>query len=295
MSQPLFILCPPGSYSSLIAAMLGQHPKCYGLPELNLFIADTLGAIWTCLERTLPEGRDGLLRVLAQLNGGEQTDATIKDAEAWIRDKSDWSGKQVFEHIQGLIGDRILVEKSPTTVMEHDNLKRIHRAFPEASYIHLIRHPRAVCKSLISLHDGNEGVARLPDAAIDPEQVWLQAHANVIAFAERLAVGQMLRIRAEEFLGGLDIYLEQIAQWLGLGRDDEAIAPMLYPERSPYARCGPDGAKYGNDRDFLLKPEIDLNRVGEINELRLSGGLDGSKGDSFSSETVRLAKQFGYR
>jgi hypothetical protein len=296
MSQPLFILSPPRSYSSVIAAMLGQHPRCYGLPELNLFIADNLGAVWARLERIMPYGRDGLLRVLAQLHDGEQTEATIEKAKTWVQDKSGWSGKQVFDHIQQLVGDRILVEKSPMTVMQPENLERMRRAFPEASYIHLTRHPRAVCKSLKSLAGrSEEWGGRLSRISFDPEQIWLKAHENVIAFSERLAVGQILRIKGEEFLVNLEIYLGQIAQWLGIRRDDDAIAHMLHPERSAYAHCGPDGAKYGNDLDFLNEPELDLNRLASIEEPRLHGELEWRGGGSFSSEIVRLTKQFGYR
>ena len=44
--------------------MLGQHPQCYGLPELNLFLADDLGGLmrWSLIAPFL---RDGLLRTLA--------------------------------------------------------------------------------------------------------------------------------------------------------------------------------------------------------------------------------------
>ena len=39
---PVFILAPPRSYTTLICAMLGQHPELYGLPELHLFIAERM-------------------------------------------------------------------------------------------------------------------------------------------------------------------------------------------------------------------------------------------------------------
>ena len=40
MTQPLFILAPPRSFTTVTSAMIGQHPEMYGLPETNLFVAE---------------------------------------------------------------------------------------------------------------------------------------------------------------------------------------------------------------------------------------------------------------
>ena len=42
MTAPLFLLAPPRSYTSLVNAMLGQHPQAFGLPELCLFNVEKL-------------------------------------------------------------------------------------------------------------------------------------------------------------------------------------------------------------------------------------------------------------
>jgi len=42
MNHPLLILASPRSFTSVICAALGQHPQMYELPELHLFVADTL-------------------------------------------------------------------------------------------------------------------------------------------------------------------------------------------------------------------------------------------------------------
>ena len=78
-----FILCPPRTYSSVICAMLGQHPDCYAFPELALFVADMVqglfdfhsahcGGLWTASYCS-----PGLIRALAQLHDGAQTDETL--------------------------------------------------------------------------------------------------------------------------------------------------------------------------------------------------------------------------
>ena len=41
-TDPIFVLAAPRSYSSLVNAMIGQHPELYGVPELNLFQCETV-------------------------------------------------------------------------------------------------------------------------------------------------------------------------------------------------------------------------------------------------------------
>src|SRR5579862_6331286 len=51
MKPPVLLLCPPRSFSSVVGAMLGQHPELYGFPELSLFAADTLADLVELLRR----------------------------------------------------------------------------------------------------------------------------------------------------------------------------------------------------------------------------------------------------
>lgn len=48
MLEPLFILAPPRSFTSVVCAMIGQHPDMCGLPEVNLAIAGRMD-VWTGL------------------------------------------------------------------------------------------------------------------------------------------------------------------------------------------------------------------------------------------------------
>ncbi|MEO8893977.1 MAG: sulfotransferase, partial [Coleofasciculaceae cyanobacterium] len=71
--QPIFILGAPRSFTSVICAMLGQHPETYGVPELNLFIDETLDQLTQRLKGIRQFQLHGLLRTVAQLYAGEQT------------------------------------------------------------------------------------------------------------------------------------------------------------------------------------------------------------------------------
>src|SRR4051794_12463421 len=104
MPEPLLILCPPRSFSSIVCGIIGQHPDCYGLPELNLFLADDLGEVWNKYAALMGSfGRDGLLRAVAQLHDAEQTTGSITRAHEWILKHSAWPIKKVFDHFQELV------------------------------------------------------------------------------------------------------------------------------------------------------------------------------------------------
>src|SRR5262245_40528551 len=184
MQQPLIILCPARSFSSIVCGMIGQHPDCYGLPEVNLFLGDTLEGVWNSYPTVMMHiaGRDGLLRALAQLHEGAQTNDSIAHANEWVARHSNWPVRKVFDHIQELVGNKILVDKSPATTFKREYIERLLNVFPKANILHLIRHPRSTGESLISLRSGFELLNRAiaNSAARDPERVWRAAHMLII-------------------------------------------------------------------------------------------------------------------
>jgi len=294
--QPLFILSPPRSFSSLVCGMLGQHPQCYGLPELQLFFADQLGDIENphFMSRTF---RDGLLRALAQLHDGEQTEDSVIRAREWMMGRANWPIRKVFDHIQELVGPRMLIEKSPATTFRRDYLNRLLRTFPNANLLHLLRHPRGTGESVMSLRATHEALQRAANGRPewDPERTWRVCHSLAVTVTNDLPLGQCMRLKGEALLSKLDVYLPQICEWLEIRSDPEAIEAMMHPENSPYAKPGPRGAKFGNDPNFLENPVIDRARLAKLKEPRLEGELAWRPGETFTPETRKLAKQFGYQ
>lgn len=293
MSEPFFILCPLRSFSSLVCGMLGQHPDMYGMLELNLFQEDTLEGLVQYQQKTRPHSNHGLLRTLAQIHDGKQNFETIQAAEAWISDHFHWTTKQVLDHIITLVAPKIVIDKSPSTVMTPKSIERMYSMYPDASYLHLIRHPRSTGKSMIDLVNlTGAGNGAFVIDNYDPEDIWLQVHTNIVDFTESLAPGQSMRIKGEDLLGNPDVYLPQIAEWLGIRTDREALEATKHPETSPYACFGPPNALFGNDPNFLDNPVFRSTR---FEEPTLKGELEWDSGKHFSHETCKLAKEFGYR
>ena len=291
MREPLFVIAPPRSYTSVIGGMLGQHPQAYGLPEVNLSHGDTLGDMWDSIPGAANFGTAGLLRVLAELHEGLQTEESVIRARQWILRRPHWSGAKVFEHIQEEVGpDRMLVEKSPRNTLFADNLRRLHQIFPRANFLHLTRHPQTQGKSVLDLVKNTTGGA----SRSDPENLWLRSQSNIIEFSQELATGQYMRIKGEMLLSDPHFYLRQICEWLDLDDSDASIEAMLHPEASPFAHLGPPSARAGNDPNFLANPTLDFERLARIKEPSLESEIEWRPGETFSKPVMRLARQFGY-
>jgi hypothetical protein len=295
--RPVFILCPGRSFSSVVCGMLGQHPELYGLPETVFFVADTVGGIF---QRFAGPGNrhrlHGLVRALAQLHDGEQTEAAVERAWQWLRERLDMPTRDLAWHVAMHGGHRQIVEKSPSNCAEPAHLARLYRTFPSARFLHLLRHPYSSGKSLYELHN-KKNAKRLLNVALPDsrriEKYWLQVHRYILRFIERLPVGQSIRLQGELLLADPDRYLYQIAEWLEIRNDSDAIKAMKHPENSPFARVGPNNAQGGNDHKYLKDPYLRISKPSSVN---LSDPLEWmSDGSRFSSATIALAQQFGYR
>ena len=300
MPAPLFIIAPGRSFTSVIGGMIGQHPQIYGLPEVNLSHVDSAGQLLSVLAGPFEFGLAGLLRLLAQLHAGEQSEEAVLAARRWLSEHRHWKVEELWAHIQDEVGDRILLEKSPLNTMRLEYLQRLLRVFPDANFLHLTRHPGTAGKSSMALRQslregrglGMEEPMKVRE--LDPEKGWLRSQTNIMEFWEELAAGQYLRIKAELLLSDPGFYLAQICEWLGIRQDDAALEAMMHPEASPYACLGPPSARYGNDPNWLQNPVLDLERLKRISEPPLDAGAEWRGGEAFSKPVLKFARQFGY-
>src|SRR5438034_7957418 len=127
---PLFLLGSPRSFTSVVCAMLGQHPQMYGFPETRLFVAETIAGTWSKPPKQYRE--HGLRRVVAQLFFGEQTEASVKLARGWLRRRSHFNTGFIFELLAERVSPLIPVEKSPEVVNDIKSLERTYKFFPQA-------------------------------------------------------------------------------------------------------------------------------------------------------------------
>jgi hypothetical protein len=261
--------------------MIGRHPEMYDLPEVNLFAEETYQQLshW---DRIRSHFQDGLLRATAQLKFGAQTVKTIKEARRWLQENSRASTTDLFRKLAEWAAPKILVSGSRIYALDPTSLLRAQKAFPGARYLHLLRHPISACESI------QKSLARWN---LNPERCWLEPHLEIIEFLERVPSELHARLRVEDLLGAPDLYLKQIAVWLGLTTDWEAVAAMKHLQYSPFACYGPVNAKFGNDPHFLNNPTLPV-RLTKPKSLDNPRKL--SKDLVFADETKQYARFFGY-
>jgi hypothetical protein len=303
MAAPLFLLAPPRSFTSVINAMIGQHPQVFAMPELNLFNVDYLVDIWYPPSSEVSvdgKPRHGLLRAVAEIYAGEQTDDTIEFAEHWCAARQHLTTGEIYRELQAKLDPLIPLEKSPSYTIEMSRMERILGACPDARFIHLLRHPIKQCESVVDLSDGvfslfvNSIEYQADRALAEPQIAWHDMNINIMNFLEqKVPTNQYIRLRGEDLLADPEPKLKEICRWLKIRDDNEAMDAMMRPERSPFACLGPILALFGNDPKFLKGPTF-RKHVPKTPPLETPvKWRDDGKG--LYPEVIALAREFGYR
>jgi hypothetical protein len=301
MAAPLFLLAPPRSYTSLINAMLGQHPQAFGLPELCLFNVPVLKDLWIRASDEMSNDaktRQGILRAVAEIYGGEQTAATIKMAQHWCAARQESSTGLVYQEIVERIHPLVAVEKSPSYTIDIGRMRAMLEAFPDAPFLHLIRHPVGQCKSVMAMNEGafalyvNSLEFQEDRAIIEPQFAWHDLNVNILNFLADVPPEQQMRVRGEDIMENPREYLAAICRWAGLRDDDQAVEEMMHPERSPFACFGPINALFGNDPNFLSGPTFRPHKVKIPSLTKPVPWRDDGQG--LKPPVAALAREFGY-
>jgi hypothetical protein len=255
---PLFVLTPGRSYSSVVVQMLGCHPDLYAFPELVLFGSETLDA-WLDATPTDPRDRElrmsGVLRALAEVRFGGQSGEGVEAARAHLETLRGRPTAAVLDELLEAVAPRIGIEKSPSSSVSPASLQRVLRWYPGARFLHLVRHPVANCESLLEVWNKlGDRLVVVPERLIPFHLIYV--HRTISAFLSRLPESRWRRVRGEDVLSDPEGTLVPVLEWLGVRVDDEALAALRHPERSPYARPGPDGARGGNAPKFQRDPKL---------------------------------------
>jgi Sulfotransferase family len=316
LPAPLFVFALPRSFTSLVGAMLGQHPQMFGLPETHLLCERTVGAWLKRSARSPWPMSHGLVRAVAQLHFGAQDERAAQWAVDWVRARAGLNTEQLFKLLVDRVHPLRVVDKSPSTIDSVETMERARDWFPNAHFLHLVRHPRGYGESIMKLVQRKSRRSEIPPAhwlvqiatdpssnrqragadgmvVLDPQHGWYERNVMIRDFMATVPSEQRMVLRGEDVLLTPDAVLPTIADWLGIRTDERAIDEMKHPERSPFAFLGPARARYGNDGIFLEDPALRPSR-GQV------GGLTGSvswraNGKGFLPQVKGLAEEFGYK
>ena len=219
-------------------------------------------------------------------------------ATHWAAARQNWRTIDVYRELAERIDPLIAVDKSPSYTISLTRMRRIAEAFPDARYLHLVRHPVGQCKSVMAMNDGvfallvNSIEFRDDHAVIEPQYAWHDCNVNILDFLDEIPQQRQMRIRGEELMTEPELHFGRICRWLGIRDDADAIDEMMHPERSPFACFGPLNALYGNDPNFLRGPRFRRQKVKVPPMDKPVPWRD--DGQALHPRVIELARQFGY-
>ena len=271
MREPLFILSPPRSFSSLISSMIGQHPELHAFPELQIFNDETLGDMMEKNQRRFNRlSSAGTIRSIAEVHEQGQTDESCARAWLWLQKHADWSPSEFFDYLRQKVNPQIAVEKTPVNTWKASRLETIIRTYPNAKFLHLSRSVNGNAKSLkefIRDQDkllGRKDAEQLTGRALSrdyPASVWYICHRNIFSMKPLIKQTNFLQIKGEDLLKYPKTILTQFCEWMNIDASPTSINAMLRPHESPYAFVGPKIAIGGNDGKFMRQPVLRLKNT----------------------------------
>jgi amino acid adenylation domain-containing protein len=280
----VFILSPPRSGSTLLRVMLAGHPSLFAPPELELLSFNNLAERRGALTGKYSFWLEGTIRALMEIKscGMEEARQIMDECE-----EQNLSVPQFYGLLQAWIGDRRLVDKTPSYALDKDVLKRAENCFDDALYVHLLRHPFGMIRSFEEakleqvFFRYQHSFSRRELA----ELIWVISQQNILEFLEQVPAGRQFQLRFEELVRSPREVLEGVCGFLGLDFQPEMVEPYQHQENRMTDGIHPLSRMLG-DVKFHQHSEIDA-AVAE----RWKGQ---TANDSLSQLTWEVAEALGY-
>jgi thioesterase domain-containing protein/acyl carrier protein len=220
----IFILSPPRSGSTLMRVMLGGHPLLFSPPELELLSFNSLEERRATFLGADSVWLEGTIRAIMEIKNcdADRAKALMQEFEERRLDT-----KQFFRWMQDCLGERQVVDKTPSYTLSKTILERIEEDFDSPLYIHLLRHPHATIQSFVE--------ARLDQIFFRYEHpfsrrelaelIWIVSHQNILEFLDNIPPGRQHRVRFEDLVGHPHPVMQGLCEFLGLELQPEMLQP----------------------------------------------------------------------
>jgi len=196
---PIFLVGSERSGSTLLRLMLDHHPRIAFAREIDFVV-----------EHVSDSGEfpamAGYVDWIATVRGADYTVDPTLDYRALVNDflrqkQAAGGGK---EHVGATV---------------HRHFERLRFLWPEARYIHLLRDPRDVARSVVQ----KGWAGSLYQAA----EFWIEAERSWDALRPQLEPGRSIEVRYEELVTAPERELARLCGFIGVGYSEAMLA---YPE-----------------------------------------------------------------
>ena len=280
----IFILAPSRSGTTLLRVMLAGHPGLFAASELQLLGFNTLKERAIELTGKFSLWLEGTIRTIMEIENCD-----VEEAKAIIDDyeRRGYSTKQFFHVLQQWLGDKIILDKSPSYVLDPHILEKIERDFENALYIHLVRHPYVMTCSFERMH--MDQVLFLKENPFSArrlsELVWSITHQNTLQFLQYIPQDRQFRICYENLVNNPQDVMTNMCTALGIDFHPNIVQPYQNVEKKMTDGIYKDSKPMG-DVVFLNQQAINP---------KLAESWKGVNIDNFLSDiTWELATSFGY-
>ncbi|MEH2351124.1 MAG: amino acid adenylation domain-containing protein [Nostoc sp.] len=280
----IFILSPHRSGSTLLRVILGGNPQLFAPPELELLTFNTLGERKAAFSGRYSFWAEGTIRTIMQIRGcsPEEAIALMEELEA-----KNLTTKQFYQLIQQWLGDKILVDKTPSYSIDLETLKRAEINFQNPLYIHLVRHPYATMRSYEEARVEQTFPYQHPFNRRElAELVWLISHQNILEFLQQVPQERQYQVNFEDIVSQPQTSVEGLCQFLGL----EFHPDMLQPYKEKKQRMT-DGI-YAQSR---MVGDVKFHEHQSINPSTADSWKQYYTSDFLGDVTWRLAESLGYQ
>jgi amino acid adenylation domain-containing protein len=220
----VFVLSPPRSGSTLLRVMLAGHTRLFAPPELELLGFNTLLDRRDAFAGQYSFWLEGTIRALMEIKRADADEAKriMEDCE-----RRNLSVKGFYRLMQEWIGDRRLVDKTPSYALDLATLRRAEEDFAEPVYIHLLRHPYGMIQSFeeAKLDQVFFRYPHLFSTRELAELIWVVSQQNILKFLEGIPARRQCRLAFEDLVGQPKAALEGVCRFLGLDFDPEMVQP----------------------------------------------------------------------
>ena len=282
---PIFILAPPRSGTTLLRVMLAGHPGLFACNELQLLHFETLADRAEAYTGKFSLWAEGLIRAVMELKNLDADEAKL------LLNCYAGQGVTTLEMYnllgEWLGGEKTIVDKSPSYALDPLALEKALSDFPDARFIHMVRHPYSMVRSFEKYHIDQALYLHGHDYTAQQlgELVWLHSHRNTLDFLKKVPAHQQFRLTYEDLVKNPGQVMQQMCATLGLPFHENLLSPYRDLDKKMTDGIYHDSRSMG-DTHFDQKKKIDPKKADDW-----KGVLE----DNFlCGQTWEMAKELGY-